>query len=192
AGRSLEAETPPRASVESDAESDIPPPPPPLAPSGVPQQEAVSRPLPELAAFYDALDALRHGAQRTRPLRVLWLGDSHTSADFMTHRVRRRLQALAGDAGPGFLRLGLDAYRHEGASFDVLGKWRHEPVLPAQRTRVKDGVFGYGGIRTLPQAGARVRVTVRPSDVVGGNATAHLEGMPLRYRLAYRLPRGAA
>ena len=110
----------------------------------------------------------------------------------MTHRVRLRLQSLVADAGPGFLRLGLDAYRHEAASFDVLGKWRHEPVLPAQRTRVKDGVFGYGGIRTLPQSGARVRVTVRSADAPAHDGAAQLEGIPLRYRLTYRLPPGAA
>lgn len=178
-------------SAEPATESEIPPPPPPLLPSEVPAAAALSRPLPEISAFYDALDELRRGARRSRPLRVLWLGDSHTSADFMTHRVRLRLQSLVADSGPGFLRLGLDAYRHEAVSFDVLGKWRHEPILPAQRTRVKDGVFGYGGIRTLPQAGARVRVTLKPGDGSQAGAAA-LEGIPLRYRVSYRLPPGAA
>lgn len=174
-------------------EPEIPPPPPPLSLDEVPHVGALARPLPELAAFYDQLDAVRHGHQALRPVRVMWMGDSHTSADFMTHRVRLRLQTLASDAGPGFLRLGLDAYRHEGASFEVFGKWRQEPVLPAQRTRVKDGVFGYGGIRTLPQAGARVRFSVRPSAAsAAGQLGEGVAPVPLRFRLAYRLPSGAA
>jgi len=175
----------PKSPTTATAAPVIPPPPPPLRADEVPSAEAVHRPLPELAAFYDALDALRRGRSGPEPLRVLWLGDSHTSADFMTHRVRSRVQDLVGDAGPGFLRLGLDLYRHEAATFEVSGRFRQEPALPAQRTRVKDGVFGYGGIRTLPQAGARVKVTVKPSPSPGASQA-------LRWRLSYRLPEGAA
>lgn len=172
----------PPASVPLPA---VPPPPPPLASHEVPPVDGTSRPLPELAAFYEKLDGLRQGRLTAEPVRVLWMGDSHTSADFLTHRVRAHLQGLVGDAGPGFLRLGLEPYRHEGASFEITGRFRHEPVLPAQRTRVKDGVFGYGGIRTLPQAGARVRVVVRASGTPGSAGA-------LRWRLSFRLPEGAA
>jgi len=175
----------PQSAATATAPPVVPPPPPPLRADEVPSAEAVPRPLPELAAFYDALDAMRRGRPGPGPLRVLWLGDSHTSADFMTHRIRSRLQDLVGDAGPGFLRLGLDLYRHEAATFEVSGRFRQEPALPAQRTRVKDGVFGYGGIRTLPQAGARVKVTVRPSPSPGASQALH-------WRLSYRLPEGAA
>jgi lysophospholipase L1-like esterase len=193
----------------------VPPPPPPLSADEVPPVDATLRPLPELGAFYEKLDALRHGKTQDRPLRVLWLGDSHTSADFLTHRVRAHLQGLVGDAGPGFLRLGLEPYRHEAASFEITGRFRHEPVLPAQRTRVKDGVFGYGGIRTLPQAGARVKVSVRMPGVasggvgssgvgssgvgssgvgssgVGSSGATSGAAAALRWRLSYRLPEGA-
>jgi lysophospholipase L1-like esterase len=185
-GAHAEAPVPePKGAASATAAFVVPPPPAPLRADEVPGVEAVPRPLPELAAFYDALDALRRGRSGSAPLRVLWLGDSHTSADFMTHRVRSRLQDLVGDAGPGFLRLGLDLYRHESATFEVSGRFRQEPALPAQRTRVKDGVFGYGGIRTLPQAGARVRVTVKRSPSPGASQA-------LRWQLSYRLPEGAA
>jgi len=179
----------PVSPIAREERSTVPPPPPPLRPDEVPPVSVVERPLSELGPFYDAIDALRSGRPLERPLRVLWMGDSHTSADFMTHRVRLRLQALGGDGGPGFLRLGLDAYRHEAASFEVSGKWRQEPALPAQRTRVKDGVFGYGGIRTLPQSGAHVRVSVRASAEGGAS---DLQPPELGFRLVYRLPAGAA
>lgn len=188
------APLPANGSGASDQTSEVPPPPPPLSADEVPAVDATSRSLPELGAFYEKLEALRHGKAQDRPLRVLWMGDSHTSADFLTHRVRAHLQGLVGDGGPGFLRLGLEAYRHEAASFELTGRFRHEPVLPAQRTRVKDGVFGYGGIRTLPQAGARVRVSVRSSSAAGAGSGAVSAGATgsLRWRLSYRLPEGAA
>lgn len=120
----------------------------------------LERPLGKLDRFYDIMEALRAGA-RKEPARVLWLGDSHTAADFLTHEVREHLQDLAGDAGPGFVRLGLDGYRHGAVRVTNTGRWRKQPILPAQRTRVLDGVFGYGGIRTIPDAFGRSRVELR-------------------------------
>ncbi len=152
--------------AEEDAEQEFRP--------GLPQ------PLPALRSFYDALDDLTSG-QRARPVRVMWMGDSHTAADFMTDELRQALKRVAPAGGPGFVRLGLKRYRHGEARFDLRGKWRKQPILPAQRTRVLDGVFGYGGIRTVPfiDAGAEVRVA-------GG-----YEG-EMEWTLTYRLPQGAS
>src|SRR5690606_6298533 len=139
----------------------------------------VVRKHPLLREFYDKLDALRSGAHKSS-VRILWLGDSHTSADFMTHPVREHLAMLGGDGGPGFVRLGLDGYRHGAARLTSYGRWRKAPILPAQRTRVLDGVFGYGGIRTLPAASAGAGVVVRSSS-----------DEPVALTLLYRLPPGA-
>lgn len=139
----------------------------------------VVRVHPELASFYTTLDGLRSG-KRKSPVRVLWLGDSHTAADFMTHPVRERLVLLTRDGGPGFVRLGMDGYRHGAVRFSETGKWRKAPILPSQRTRVLDGIFGYGGIRTLPAAGAAATAELRaPRDE------------PFSWTLSYRLPPGA-
>jgi len=55
-----------------------------------------------LDGWRDALAAQRaHGADR--PLRVSWFGDSLTGDDHMTHALRKRLQALVGDGGAGFV-----------------------------------------------------------------------------------------
>lgn len=157
--------------VPLDEETVEPPPNPATAP--------LSRRLPELESFYAAIDRVRSGARESK-VRVLWLGDSHTAADFMTHPVREHLASLASDGGPGFVRLGMDGYRHGAVKFSESGKWRKAPILPSQRTRVLDGVFGYGGIRNLPAAGASVTAELRePRDV------------PFRWTLSYRLPPGA-
>lgn len=113
--------------------------------------------MPELGEFYDTLDELVAG-QRADSARVLWLGDSHTAADFMTGVVRQRFAAGFGWPAAGFVRVGLGGYRHGSVSVEVTGKWRKAPILPAQRTRVLDGVFGYGGIRTIPESGASVTI----------------------------------
>lgn len=139
----------------------------------------VERKLERLGPFYDAMDALRAG-QRDTSVRILWLGDSHTDADFMTQPVREHLMRLGGDGGPGFVRLGLEGYRHGAAHVKVFGKWRKAPILPAQRTRVLDGVFGYGGIRTLPAAAAGATASTR-----------NITGRELMWTLSVRLLHGA-
>lgn len=131
--------------------------------------------MPELAPFYDELDELAAG-QRQRSVRVLWLGDSHTAADFMTDVVRRRFAADFGWPAAGFVRVGLSGYRHGSVGIEVSGKWRKAPILPAQRTRVLDGVFGYGGIRTIPESGASVTIK-QPRERAG---------QALVYTLAFR------
>lgn len=140
----------------------------------------VPRGFDEIAPFYDELDSLVSG-RRAEPVRVLWLGDSHTAADFMTHPVRQRLAEVAGDGGPGFIPIGLSQIRHGSAKIDRSGKWRSRPLAPSQRTRVLDGVFGYGGQRALPASGAEVRVDVR------GIAPEE----ELRWTLSSRLAQGA-
>lgn len=139
---------------------------------------SVPRNLPRLEAFYSALDELA-GGTRNAPVRILWLGDSHTAADFMTHPIRQHLGHAFRGGGPGFVRLGLSAYRHGAVKFQVTGPVRKAPLLPAQQTRVLDGVFGYGGIRTLPASGSSVSASFRePSDD------------PVTWTLSYRLAPG--
>lgn len=141
-------------------------------------------PLPSLASFYRELTKLAWG-ERASPVRIYWLGDSHTAADFMTHTLRRRLERFVRAGGPGFVRVGLDGYRHGAVSVRNQGRFRKAPILPAQRTRVLDGVFGYGGIRTLPTAGASSRLEYRPPSEVP-------EDSEMQWTLSARLPPGAS
>lgn len=103
----------------------------------------------ELARFFADLAALE-GQRRKQSVRLLWLGDSHTAADYLTGTLRARLQARFAVGGPGFLRVGLKPYRHTQLHWSVDGPWKIEPVPPPRRTPFDDGVFGLGGLRAVP------------------------------------------
>jgi lysophospholipase L1-like esterase len=131
-----------------------------------------------LARFCMALQQLQRG-ERAQPVRVLWLGDSHTFADFLPDAVRRQLQQQYGNGGPGFLHLGVKPYRHGSVKVEVTGSWSNEPDRPARSTATSDGVFGLGGIRSIPQSRDAQAVVELRSGAVSGWA---------RWELLYRLP----
>jgi lysophospholipase L1-like esterase len=132
-----------------------------------------------LARFHASLAELERGA-RTEPVRVLWLGDSHTAADFWPDAVRRPLQARFGNAGPGFLYAGLRVYRHANVGIEDDGKWTRKPRSPSYWELQDDGIFGLGGMRTTPEtAKSRVVLTL-------GSDLAKSLGR-VRYDIAYRV-----
>lgn len=105
---------------------------------------------------FEALRALESGVGET--VRITWLGDSHTAADFWTGEVRRRLQTRFGKGGPGFVSLALGGRRHEIASYKVRGTWKQEPKAGASRSRQLDGQFGLSGRRLHGFPGASLEV----------------------------------
>jgi len=131
-----------------------------------------------LAHFFGALRALGN-KERTEHVRVLWLGDSHTNADFLSGAVRSELQSRFGDGGPGFVRVGLKAYRHDGLRLSRDGSWNVDPDPPARRTPQGDGVFGLGGTRAIPGADA--------SFSLQSLVPAPLAQMPARFELSFRI-----
>jgi lysophospholipase L1-like esterase len=154
----------------------------PPEPEHVPPPALFSAPPADapLARFHGALTALESGKRRA-PVRILWLGDSHTAADLWTGEVRRALQRRYGDGGPGFVHAGWAKYRHEKARTEVGGSWRTEPGDYARLKRYDDGVQGLGGVRHTPkEPGATATVELR--GATGGEYT---------WDIAYRLPEGA-
>lgn len=152
-------------------------------PATLPTVEAAKPTTGPLRTFFDALQALEHGTRHGH-VRVLWLGDSHTNADFLSGAVRSALGQRFGDGGPGFLRLGTKPYRHEGVKVVRDGNWNVDPDPPARRALQDDGVFGLSGTRAEPKLGASfsLQVTAR-----GDAATA-----PARFDLSYTVPRGSS
>ena len=105
----------------------------------------------ELRHWFADLAALEQH-QRKQSVRILWLGDSHTAADYLTGALRARLQTRFGAGGPGFVRVGLKPYRHTQVRWAFDGPWKIEPVPPPRRTLFDDGVFALGGLRAFPDA----------------------------------------
>ncbi|HET7540825.1 MAG TPA: GDSL-type esterase/lipase family protein [Polyangiaceae bacterium] len=106
----------------------------------------------QMSRFFRDLAGLEAGTRRDM-VRIFWLGDSHTAADFLTGTLRARLQQRFGVGGPGFVRVGVKAYRHTQVHWSCDGPWRIEPVPPPRRTPFDDGVFGLGGLRAFPAGG---------------------------------------
>jgi lysophospholipase L1-like esterase len=114
---------------------------------------------------------------------MLWLGDSHTAADYLTGAVRRLLEQRFGSGGPGLVRLGSTPYRHDGVKVVREGRFRLEPEPPSRRSTEGDRTFGVAGLRTVPvDDKARAEARVDPARVQG----------VVRYDLLFDLPAGAS
>lgn len=131
-----------------------------------------------LGNFFTALGQLQTGTRQSH-VRVLWLGDSHTNADFLSGTVRAALRERFGDGGPGFVRVGTKPYRHEGVRLGREGAWNVDPDPPARRSLQDDGVFGLSGTRAVPGPDARWSLQVIARDAAGD--------APARFELSYRL-----
>lgn len=106
--------------------------------------------------LFDALREREGGA--SNHVRIVWLGDSHTAADFWTGEVRRQLQARFGDGGPGLVMPGLQGMRNEAVSAGKAGKWTQEPRAAWSSHRQLDGRFGLAGRRLRGYAGSLVKL----------------------------------
>jgi len=120
-----------------------------------------------LSGFYAGLAGLE-ARTRMHSVHLVWLGDSHTAADYLTGALRTRLQKRFGVGGPGFVRVGLKPYRHSQVRWSCDGPWKVEPVPPPRRTLFDDGVFGLGGMRALPEGGAaQASFELTPGSALG-------------------------
>lgn len=137
--------------------------------------------LPQLPRFFSSLLHLTQGARST-PVRIAWLGDSHTQPDIWTHAVRAPLQDRFGTGGPGFVHVGWKkwGYRHAGADLSVEGQWRIEPPRLLAVEPYDDGVLGLGGVRLVPRRGASAAVHAKPGVLPAA----------ARWELTVRFPRG--
>jgi lysophospholipase L1-like esterase len=95
-----------------------------------------------LERFYAAMDAVEAG-ERTRPLVVLHLGDSHISNDGFTRGLRSRWADMFGDAGRGLMPgVAFTYYKPDGFELSMSGKWTVASSLQAD-----PGPYGLQGFR---------------------------------------------
>lgn len=105
------------------------------------RNKAQSENASALRPFFSQLARLEGGGRQ--PLHILQIGDSHTAADFMSGRVRDRLQSQFGASGRGLLPPGLPyrGIRQAGFSISAAGRWDYENSLNSRH----DGPFGIAG-----------------------------------------------
>ena len=111
-----------------------------------------------LKRFYKALHETE---MKTAPgiTRILHYGDSPTTADLITADVRALLQKQFGDAGHGFTFIDKpwEWYEHRGVELSGAG-WEMEP---ANKSNIKDGQFGLGGVSFFGQWNSTANVHVK-------------------------------
>jgi lysophospholipase L1-like esterase len=118
----------------------------------------VSDPAHALDHFFQALQRTE-ARQPGAVARILHYGDSPTTADLITGDARKLLQARFGDAGHGFCLLAKPWawYDHNGVSIQGSG-WS---IDPATQSKLKDGLYGLGGVSFRGDAGARTELTLK-------------------------------
>ena len=101
-----------------------------------------------LDAFYESLAVVDAATDPGVLARVSCYGDSHTAADFLTGRLRRRMQQRFGDGGHGFIAAGKPwpSYRHRDIRNGARGRWETHRVRHAGRREDEDGRYGLAGV----------------------------------------------
>lgn len=103
---------------------------------------AEARPL---AQFFAQLQALESG-QRSQPVTIIHLGDSHTAGDKFSGRLRQLFQDRFGAAGRGTMPPGVpfDYYQPTLVSVEQSGDWVVDSSFGADHS----GIFGISGFRS--------------------------------------------
>lgn len=81
------------------------------------------------------------------PTHIIYIGDSHTAADFITHSLRKKLQEKWGDAGRGIIQFGnpYAGFRPQGLEIQTPNSWENKISYPA--SKANEAPFGLGGYR---------------------------------------------
>jgi lysophospholipase L1-like esterase len=126
-----------------------------------------------LDAFYEALATVERSEDLSSGVlaRVSFFGDSHTAADLMTGRLRRRLQERFGDGGHGFVAAGRPwpSFRHRDVRTGASGQWTAlEALTPSQAVAAGGGRLGLAGVAVeAERPGSAVWVATAEAGPVG-------------------------
>lgn len=141
-----ETDSAPKPTAQSTAPAEVAPPEP--APSG-PIEIEVADPKVVSVGRAGAVQDKGQG-QDKRGLVILQIGDSHTSADFLTGELRRRLQARYGRGGTGYMTAGHPHIGVRSSTVKITASpgWTYKSL---QRPDARVGEFwlsGYDAIAT--------------------------------------------
>ena len=138
-------------------------------------------PIPEiadakgaLAGFYERLARRARGEDKDH-LRIGLYGDSHHSRDFVSGQLRRRLQALYGDGGHGFVALARPwkgSYLHLDVEHSAWPGWS---VFDVTTDTTPDGRYGHAFIAAQSKGGAPTWVSTASDGAPVGRSVSRFE-----------------
>jgi lysophospholipase L1-like esterase len=125
-------------------------PPEPATPAGPVEVEVADPRVVSVGKARAGQEAAQDKGQGKRGLVILQIGDSHTSADFLTGELRRRLQARYGRGGTGYMTAGHPHIGVRSSSVKITASpgWTYKSL---QRPDARVGEFwlsGYDAIAT--------------------------------------------
>ncbi len=87
-----------------------------------------------------------------RGIVILQIGDSHTSADFLTGELRRRLQARYGRGAPGYVTAGHPHIGVRSSSLKITASagWSYKSLQKTDAVPAEFWLSGYNAIATAP------------------------------------------
>ena len=143
-----------------------PPAPPPAAaaPPAAPTPAASDddAPLTTATTETDLELAAAKRAPRVAGFSILQIGDSHTAGDFFSGEVRRRLQAIYGDGGPGYIVAGLPRdVLNESVSITTSKGWSYEAIQRSQEI----GAFWLSGFNAVAKKAGETLTFEAPHPV---------------------------
>jgi lysophospholipase L1-like esterase len=91
----------------------------------------------------------RRGSKENPGITILQLGDSHTAADFFTGELRKRLQALYGNGGAGYMTAGKPHLGVRSSTFKITASsgWTYKSLFKANDP-AEFWLSGYNAIAT--------------------------------------------
>jgi lysophospholipase L1-like esterase len=142
-----------------------------------------------LARFRAALNKAREQGTKSH---VVFFGDSHTAADFMSGRVRERLQAEYGDGGPGFVITGQPwrFYRHSRA--ELLAASGLQSTFVRKRPSAESVPLGLAGVASTNLSPAEGQPTEPPQLRLRLQGAAQPSGRATHFELYYLKQPGGA
>src|SRR5271165_3672479 len=98
------------------------------------------------------LEGRMKGPPGKRGLVILQIGDSHTSADFLTGELRRRLQARYGRGAPGYITAGHPHIGVRSSSLKITTSpgWTYRSLQRPDAVPAQFWLSGYDAIATAP------------------------------------------
>jgi lysophospholipase L1-like esterase len=98
------------------------------------------------------LEGRMKGPPGKRGLIILQIGDSHTSADFLTGELRRRLQARYGRGAPGYITAGHPHIGVRSSSLKITASpgWTYKSLQRTDAVPAEFWLSGYNAVASVP------------------------------------------